>query len=163
MFRTLAVLILMAFMSPFASAGTTVYFFEYRNQSGDVVSFDPWGRFYHAAMQTPDGIIEAHPYFGVHIVKNLSKIHYRLAGALYHIKDVPNLSQKIHNELGKSFELYSHWDNPKTTQCSKLIGQIIGVSPVPVEGNMISLSPDTLYRELKKMGFTDCQSCLNNP
>jgi hypothetical protein len=133
-------------------AGTTVYFFEHRNPNGDVYSFDPGGRFYHAALKYKNQIVQAHPYYGVQLTTNLTQVGH-LAAALYSTKNVLNLSAKIQAQLGKKFSLYSDWNDPKTTQCSKLVGQIIGVSPVIVQGGNLSLSPDLLYAELIKMNF----------
>lgn len=137
-----------------AKAETTVYFFEYRMPNGEVYSFDPGGRFYHAALKFHDQILEAHPFYGARLTSDLGKVGH-LVAILQSKKNVKNFDAKVQAELGKAFNLYSPWDDPHSTQCSKLIGQIIGVSPVIVEGGNISLSPDTLYRELKKRGFKD--------
>jgi len=145
-----------------AKAETTVYFFEYRMPNGQVYSFDPGGRFYHAALKVHDQILEAHPFYGARLTGDLSKVGH-LVAILQSKKNVKNFDAKVQAELGKAFNLYSPWDDPNSTQCSKLIGQIIGVSPVPVEGGNISLSPDTLYRELKKRGFKDIPLPLPQP
>ncbi len=135
-------------------AQTTVYFFEYRMPNGQVYSFDPGGRFYHAALKYQDQILEAHPFYGAHLTSDLNKVGHLVAILQSH-KVVKDFDAKVQAQLGKAFNLYSPWDDPNSTQCSKLIGQIIGVSPVLVEGGNLSLSPDTLYRELKKLGFKD--------
>ena len=136
-----------------AQAQTTVYFFEYRVDE-EVYSFDPGGRFYHAALKYQDQILEAHPYYGAHLVNDLVQVGH-LVAVLHSQKSVKNFDAKVKAQLGKAFDLYSPWKDATTTQCSKLIGQIIGVSPVLVSDGTVSLSPDTLYRELKKRGFKD--------
>ena len=143
-------------------AQTTVYFFEYRMPNGQVYSFDPGGRFYHAALKYKDQVLEAHPFYGAHLTSDLDKVGH-LVAILQSKKSVKNFDEKVQAQLGKAFNLYSPWDDPTSTQCSKLIGQIIGVSPVLVEGGNISLSPDTLYRELKKHGFKDIPLLLPQP
>jgi hypothetical protein len=145
-----------------SKAQTTVYFFEYRMPNGQVYSFDPGGRFYHAALKVQDQILEAHPFYGARLTGDLDKVGH-LVAILHSKKTVKNFEAKVQAQLGKAFNLYSAWDDPNSTQCSKLIGQIIGVSPVPVEGGNISLSPDTLYRELKKRGFKDIPLPLPQP
>lgn len=140
------------FFSVFSNAQTTVYFFEYRLSNGEVYSFDKGGRFYHAALKFEDKILEAHPYYGAHLASDLSSVGH-LAAILYSPGSIENLAAKVQAQLGRKFDLYSHWEDPKTTQCSKLVGQIIGVSPVVVEGGNLSLSPDLLYAELIKRGF----------
>ncbi len=137
-----------------SQAQTTVYFFESR--VGDkVYSFDPGGRFYHSALKYREQILEAHPYYGAHLVSGLQEVNYHLVAILKSQKTVKNFDAKVKAQLGKPFNLYSRWEDPNSTQCSKLIGQIIGVSPVLVSDGTISLSPDTLYRELKKRGFKE--------
>jgi hypothetical protein len=143
-------------------AQTTVYFFEYRMPNGQVYSFDPGGRFYHAALKFHDQILEAHPFYGARLTGDLDKVGH-LVAILHSKKTVKDFDAKVQAQLGKAFNLYSPWDDQNSTQCSKLIGQIIGVSPVPVVGGNISLSPDTLYRELKKRGFKDIPLPLPQP
>ncbi len=143
----------------YTQAETTVYFFEYRMPNGQVYTFDEGGRFYHVAMKYKNQVLEAHPYFGVRLVVDIKKVGH-LVAVLKHHQAVKNLDLKVQAELGKKFDLYSPWNDPTTTQCSKLIGQIIGVSPVIVANGNLSLSPDLLYAELIKHGFRDCQSCL---
>lgn len=145
-----------------ASAITTVYFFEHRNTDGSVDSFDKDGRFYHVALKYKNQILEAHPYYGVHLAKDINKVG-QLAAVLISKTDIPDLDQKVQNQLGKKFNLYSPWGDKNTTQCSKLVGQIIGVSPVLFENGDRTLSPDRLYKQLVKMNFHDCQSCLLHP
>ena len=134
-----------------SQAQTTVYFLEYRNSRGEIQSFDAGGRFYHTALKFHEKVLEAHPYYGAHLVSGLDQVG-RLAAILYSKKSVQNFDAKVQAQLGKPFNLYSPWNDLTSTQCSKLIGQIIGVSPVLVADGSISLSPDTLYRELKKIG-----------
>jgi hypothetical protein len=157
---TILVLALLGSLS--AKAQTTVYFFEYRMPNGQVYSFDPGGRFYHAALKFHDQILEAHPFYGARLTGDLDKVGH-LVAILHSKKTVKDFDAKVQAQLGKAFNLYSPWDDPNSTQCSKLIGQIIGVSPVPVQGGNISLSPDTLYRELKKRGFKDIPLPLPQP
>lgn len=146
-----------------AFASVEVYFFEFRDAKGKIYSFDPNGKYYHAAIKLPDGrILEAHPYFGGRVAKNIKDIHYTLVAALKFKKDIPGLLTRAEDQIGRPFDLYSNWEDPKTTQCSKLVGQIIGVNPVLYDDGRYTLSPDTLYFQLKKQGFKDCQSCLNS-
>jgi len=156
-------ILLLTLLGSFDSkAQTTVYFFEYRRPNGEVYSFDPGGRFYHAALKFHDQILEAHPFYGARLTEDLSKVGH-LVAILQSNKSVKNFDQKVQAQLGKAFNLYSAWEDQNSTQCSKLIGQIIGVSPVPVADGNISLSPDTLYRELKKRGFKDIPLPLPQP
>ncbi|MBC7458472.1 MAG: hypothetical protein H7235_09350 [Bdellovibrionaceae bacterium] len=145
-----------------ANADTTVYFFEHRRPNGQIDSFDLGGRFYHAALKYHDQILEAHPYYGAHLTSDLDQVGH-LVAILHSQKTVKNFDAKVQAQLGKPFNLYSAWDDQNSTQCSKLIGQIIGVSPVPVQDGSLSLSPDTLYRELKKRGFKDIPLPLPQP
>ena len=142
------------FFKAFSYAQTTVYFFEYRLSNGSVYSFDEGGRFYHTALKVDDKVLEAHPFYGARLASDLSSVGH-LAAILYSPDPIENLNAKVQALLGRKFDLYSPWDNPQTTQCSKLVGQIIGVSPVVVQGGNLSLSPDLLYAELIKRGFTD--------
>lgn len=146
-----------------AFASVEVYFFEYRDHKGKIYSFDPNGKYYHAAIRLPDGrLLEAHPYFGGRVAKDIKAIGYKLVAALKFKKEFSGLLERAEDQIGKPFDLYSNWEDPKTTQCSKLVGQIIGVSPVLYDDGRYTLSPDTLYFQLKKQGFKDCQSCLNS-
>ncbi len=159
---TLFKLIFLFFISLPAKADTTVYFFEYRQPDGSIFSFDKEGRFYHTALKYNNQFLEANPYFGVHLEPNITKVGY-LKAVLRSSKNIANLDQKITAQLGKKFDLYSKWDDPNSTQCSKLIGQIIGVKPVLFEDGSLTLSPDRLYNQLVKLGFKDCQTCLLHP
>lgn len=154
----LIVLILTLLGSLDSQAETTVYFFEYRMPNGQIYSFDPGGRFYHSALKFHDQVLEAHPFYGAHLVSvinnDFTKVG-RLVAILQSKKSIKDFEAKVQAQLGKPFNLYSAWDDPNTTQCSKLIGQILGVPPVIVADGALSLSPDTLYRELKKRGFKD--------
>lgn len=140
------------FFSHQVFANTIVYFFQHKLPNGEVYSFDRNGRFYHSALKYKTKILEAHPYYGVRLATDLKKVG-DLAAVLKSEKNILNLDAKIKMQMGKKFNLYSAWDDPLTTQCSKLIGQIIGVSPVIVQDGNLSLSPDLLYAELIKLGF----------
>lgn len=142
-------------------AETVVVFFEYRTSDGQIFSFEEGGKFYHAALKYQDGYIEARPYYGVHFEQDIKKMG-AVAAVLRSPKTIPHLDQRVQKELGKRFELYSDWNDPDTTQCSKLVGQIIGVSPVKLSTGNISLSPDTLFRQLLHLGFKPCMSCLSS-
>jgi hypothetical protein len=154
--------LLISFFSFTIKANTVVYFFEYRMPDGSIYSFDQGGRFYHAALKFQNKILEAHPFYGVHLAEDINKVGH-LVAILKSNKTVKNFEAKVQAEIGKKFNLYSEWTDPSTTQCSKLVGQIIGVSPILFDDNKLTLSPDTLYKQLLKMGFRDCQSCLLHP
>lgn len=155
-------LFLLTFVVSFTlKAEVVVVFFEYKKSNGQIISFDPGGRFYHAALKYADGYIEAHPYYGVHYEKNVKKVGHPVA-VLKSKRVINDLDQRVKNQLDKDFDLYSPWNDEKTTQCSKLVGQILGVTPVKVQGGNISLSPDTLYHQLVKMGYRPCMSCLSS-
>ncbi|HND84602.1 MAG TPA: hypothetical protein PLU50_02290, partial [Pseudobdellovibrionaceae bacterium] len=66
-----------------------------------------------------------------------------------------------------TFELYSGWTNPRTTNCSNFIAKILGVEPIQHGGDMeTGFSPEELYDSLqahhgfKPFSLKSCQKVL---
>lgn len=129
-----------------------VYFFEYKNAQGQRITFDENGRFYHAALFFKNKVYEAHPYWGVREVSKVSAIGIPVA-ELWGLEPALGLAEKIDSQLGKPFNLYSLWEDTTTTQCSKFVAQIVGLSPPLRSDGTRTFSPDGLYEALIKKGY----------
>jgi len=167
-------------MSSASFAQVRVAFFEMKDPTGVRVELEPGGQFFHVALQLKDGSwIHTHPYYGVQVVEDLRKIgepKSMLASALWREID----REKIFHELGKPFDFKFRWFDPETTYCSKLVGQLLGLSPLPSSfsgaiwksldldaTNPVGLSPDDLFYLLLSNGFKierprSCESQLSS-
>ncbi|MDG0817685.1 hypothetical protein [Bdellovibrio svalbardensis] len=136
-----------------------VAFFEHRTKDGQLQPIEAGGQLYHVAVQYNDKWLNAHPYYGVQEVDDVRKI-----GDLYSIieidQDVP--LEKYKAEFGKHFSISDYWENPKSTYCSKLVAQILDLSPTFMKnGNGWGISPDEVYKILSSKPHREVRSCTN--
>lgn len=143
-----------------AQAEIRLAFFVYRDARGEVIQFEPGGRFGHVAVAVPGGWLHSYPYKGVSIEPSLETIgkEYELVTR----EDLPDLeAAEIEKVLGLPYDSNFVWDDPSSTYCSKLVGKLLGLDPEPMdfttpywEGREplpqgeLGLSPDDLYQRL---------------
>jgi hypothetical protein len=145
----------------FSFASVQVAFLEIRDAKGNLVQLEPGGRFAHVAISYQGQWLEAHPYFGVHLVsfETLKKM-----GTIALILDLPNTLEldpsQVEPLLGKAFDREYSWSDEKY-YCSELVGKILKLKPEPMifdpslwppeyqnyNGEM-GLSPDEIFRML---------------
>jgi hypothetical protein len=149
--------ILALIFSSIGFAKVQVAFFEYRTKDGQIYPIEIGGRLYHVAIQYKDKWLNAHPFYGVQLVDDVHQI-----GQLYSIieidREIPN--GKFNAELGKKFSLDDPWKNSKTSYCSKLVAQILDISPTKMKSRKgWGISPDDLYGILKADPHNEARSC----
>lgn len=159
-----------AFLSTSVYANVEVAFFEYRTSSGQVISVEPGGQFYHVAVRYQNsryrnsryqnGWLHAHPFYGVVLEPDIHKV-----GQLVSVLSLDqNLSdhqlEQIEKEIGKKFSMSDDWSDSTSTYCSKLVANILNIKPTLMKnGQGWGISPDDLYHELKAQHFSEKKSC----
>jgi hypothetical protein len=154
----------------FSSAEIEIVFFQHRDTNGNILSPETNGRFYHSAIKTDKGWLQAAPYSGVIIEKNLNKMTSKIAVIIKNDK-LPVLTVKDYGPyLEIPFDFEYRWENPNQTYCSKLIANLLNIQPLPIKNSKvfsqtnkitindtIGLSPDDLYNILTTSGGFDIQ------
>lgn len=172
-------LLLILFFCSWSHADVSVIFFQIQDGQDRVVQLEEGGDFFHVALQLEDGTwIHSHPKRGVEIITNpvlLSKNFVILTHP-----DWPSIRRdSVKKFLGLPFDFTYDWVDQKSTYCSKLVGELLDIKPLPMSfrsehwkysrtqvSNGMGLSPDDLYSILKNSGFLEitisgtCQSLL---
>ncbi|MGZ5278793.1 MAG: hypothetical protein ACXWC9_02550 [Pseudobdellovibrionaceae bacterium] len=147
---------------PFLSlASVQVAFLETRDAKGNLVALEPGGRFSHVAVSYQGQWLEAHPYFGVHLV-SFEKLENMGTVAL--ILNLPKMAALdpavVQPLLGKAFDHKYSWDGEKF-YCSELVGKLLNLKPEPMifdpalwppeyekSNGELGLSPDDIFSKL---------------
>lgn len=157
--KHLIIFILTLGLSSIGYCSVKVAFFVHRTKNGQIQPIETGGTFYHVAIQYSNQWLHAHPFYGVQVVDNVNDI-----GQLYSIIEVDrDISiTRFKAEFGKSFSITDSWENKKSTYCSKLIAQILEISPTLMKnGNGWGISPDDIYIDLKNQKLQENIICKN--
>lgn len=148
-------------------ATTRIAFLELYNSKGELIQYEPNGRFGHTAIQFDeigDHWLNAYPSEGVAII---SLQHLQNHGKIADIIEIPDQVhlQWVQPHLGKPFDFQYSW-NDEAFYCTELIGKLLGVPTHPMHFNhkvwpknywqlegTAGLSPDQLWiwaRQRKK-------------
>jgi hypothetical protein len=143
------------------------------HQNGRPIQLEPGGRFFHVAIRYKGQWLQAHPHGGVSLVDDIR--HYGDRFVMLSNPSVPEPADDyVRRWLGKPFDFTYNWFNEKANYCTRLAAEALGVPPQPMsfaadvwkrhfvrpEGEP-GLSPDKLYAELLKRGFTpSCEDLL---
>lgn len=145
-----------------------VAFFTFRKPDGTVLELEPRGKFAHVAIRVGSQWMHAHPYRGVDFVDRLSQIGHEWT-VLANDNVQPLSLMNVARFTKLKYDSRFRWEAEDSTYCSKLVGQILKIDPLPAafevqawdhlrteqrEGSL-GLSPDDLFTILKKRGFKD--------
>ena len=150
-----------------AQATVEVAFFEVRMYDGRVLQLEENGLYAHVAIRTPLGWMHSRPGHGVEVAQSLKDIGN--AKEVLVSRWTPDIEANIALSLiGVPYDNEFNWDDRHSTYCSKLVAQLLGVPPNPMqftgpyweklktphpsEGKP-GISPDELYRELINLGY----------
>jgi hypothetical protein len=176
MWRHLFSLILVAFALNAGAA--TVAFLELRDENGNTIQLEPGGRFGHVAIWLDGMWLHAHPERGVDLVFDIEEYGYDIEILVNNSWASPTWHQ-AYPWLGKPFDMQYRWNCLDATYCSRLVAELLGVPPRPMEFKSeiwarhthravgeLGLSPDELYKDLLLRGFRprkDCTLLLTAP
>lgn len=147
-----------------ASARTRIAFLELYDHRGELVQYEPGGRFAHTAIQFDDigeKWLNSYPREGVAIITWEELQHRGVVADIVEIPAVIDLAQ-VTPYLGLPFDYWYSW-NDDAFYCTELIGKLLNLPTHPMTFNKkvwpksywhlegtSGLSPDTLWRWAKK-------------
>ncbi|MES2854501.1 MAG: hypothetical protein V4692_01505 [Bdellovibrionota bacterium] len=149
-----------------AEALVEVAFFEVKLRDGSVLQLEKDGRFAHVAIKIENGWLHSHPRKGVEFNSTLEEIGD--AKEILSNESIADFSfTEIEHLVGLPYDYAFDWNDPLSSYCSKLVALLLGINPTPMkfEGpywekfkkhkaeGLPGVSPDGLYRELKKLGY----------
>ncbi|MBO9665605.1 MAG: hypothetical protein J7501_02180 [Bdellovibrio sp.] len=152
--------------APFgANASVKVAFFEARDANGKIVTMEKGGRFIHVAISVGNKWMHAHPYWGVQLVDSLKKIGD--PAVILTDESVADLNEsQVQKYLRQKYDSSFSWEDHDKTYCSKLIANILQISPSPMQftgtvwqfqnrarAQGVGVSPDDVFNELKSRGY----------
>ena len=142
----------------------------FQDASGKIVPLEAGGHYGHVALrvQMPDGKLQwlhAHPYYGVVLQQDIS--HKNEVIDIFSAGTEEIQYEHIRDYVGLKYDPQFRWEDPLTTYCSKLVGQILNMKPKPMhfdapfwkdqkdhlQSGALGISPDDIYRELLNRGF----------
>lgn len=158
---------LITWMVALPARGATVALLEiYEN--GRLVQFEPDGQFGHCAIQVKHGWLHAHPRVGVQVTDDLSSF-----GVNPEVWTNPAFADPTPEQIARYLKMHFNYDlkwthdDDKTTYCSRLVGELLGLKPkaayfmgpafelshvVPSFGE-VGLSPDDVQEAIESLGF----------
>ncbi|RYZ93064.1 MAG: hypothetical protein EOP06_02275 [Proteobacteria bacterium] len=130
------------------------------------MQLEPGGEFAHVAIRIGTRWLHAAPYAGVEFVSELAKIGSDFTiltnGRAQEIK-----LEEAGKYLGLRYDSSFDWSDTRSSYCSKLIANLLGIEPTPAhfaashwrgvgllrtEG-AVGISPDEIFQILRKDGF----------
>src|SRR5690349_15065403 len=123
--------VLFLILLPFRALAAEVAFLEER-LGGHLVQLEPNGRFFHVAIRYGDKWFHAHPHGGVTLIDDLDRYGDQIVVLRNDSVPGPTPAQ-VRRWLGKGFDTDFSWNNPYGTYCSRLVAEILGVPPQPME------------------------------
>lgn len=158
------------------ASAAEVAFIESYDLNGKRIQLEPNGQFMHVAIRVGDYWLHAHPASGVELIPTLERYGHRIIRLIN--EDVPEPSPELFfHWLGKGFDHAFTWEDPERTYCSRLVANMLGIAPLPMQFaaerwqvvqqkriGSLGLSPDDLYSILLDKGYTedkaDCASFM---
>jgi hypothetical protein len=171
MIKILNFILLISLWVSTSQARVSVAFFELRDQAGKLIQLEPGGRFGHVAIEVDGGWLHADIYRGSEWVSSWKKMGWIDTDKNHVVVLSDDGLEDIHfvriqSLVGLPYDPGFRWDDLSSTYCSKLIAQILDVPPSPMDFSaeywkdkrdlpvgQPGVSPDGLYRELKRRGF----------
>lgn len=158
--------LIFAFLSLVAQAQIKIAFLVQYDHTGEIVQYEPGGRYVHTAVQFPEiapNWLNAYPREGVAIIdwETLKK-----RGTVTDVIETPHTMTlaQIQPYWGKPFDYKYDWNND-AIYCTELIGKVLGIEPTPMKLNkkfwppsywhiegLPGISPDGLYQWALKHG-----------
>lgn len=156
----------------FSTSAIEVAFLEVHDFNGRPLELEPGARFAHVLVRYKNKWLHSHPGLpGVALSDDPSEF-----GRVKSILIDPTLPEPddktVEFWLGKPFDHTFSWTNRNATYCTRLVAQILGVSPQPMrfEGAAwkrfpgpqpggVGLSPDDLHAELLARDFRESDDC----
>lgn len=154
---------------PLASqAQIKIAFLEQYNAQGELIQYEPNGRFVHTAVQFPEIAplwLNAYPREGVALI---SWETLQTRGVIAEVLETPHTLTRAQIEpyWDKPFDYKYSW-NDEALYCTELIGKLLGIEPTPMKFNkkfwppsywplegQPGLSPDGLYQWALKNSAT---------
>src|SRR6266404_5567871 len=127
------------------SHAAEVAFLEIHDRNGRPVQLEPGGRFMHVAIRIGDKWLHAHSRAGVELFDDLDEVGNR--ALILRNRSVPEPTWIDYQHwLGKSFDFRYSWTRPDATYCSRLVADLLGVAPLPMEF-AAEIWKDHVYRE----------------
>lgn len=143
-----------------AFAKTRIVFLELYNSKGELVQYEPGGRFAHTAIQFDeigDKWLNSYPGEGVAVVSWEDLQHRGVVGDIVEIPMEVRWSQ-VKPYLGRPFDFWYSWTDD-ALYCTELIAKLLDIPPQPMRFNKKvwpknywplegtpGLSPDQLWR-----------------
>lgn len=142
-----------------------VAFFKGYDEQGKEVRLTDDGEYFHTSIQIEGVWYEVETKEGVRRMASVTEHPYlKLRRVLE--KNIGLSYKDIAPYMGLPFDTKYYWDDPESSYCTKLIANLLNVSPRPMsfEGEnwenalhapkgTLGLSPDELYKELLSLGF----------
>ena len=148
--------------------GATIMFLEVYER-GQLIQFEPNGRFGHCAIRAGRYWLHAHPRVDVQLTDDLSSFGENPEVWVNpHLPDPTTEQVQYYLELRFNHDLKWTHDDDGTTYCSRLVGELIGLKPEPAyfmgpafrhsrvvpSFGEVGLSPDDLRAAMQRLGFT---------
>jgi hypothetical protein len=144
------------FISVASWADVRVAFFQNRFRDGSYFAFEPGGRFFHTAVETPEGWLHVDGFKGVTISPHLPRVGNQVV--VLNLNRPPLQRFEYEKYLGLKMDHDFTWDDPIRTghvYCSQLIALVLKVQPRPLlqpnpkSKYQVGVSPDYLYQVLR--------------
>ncbi|WP_413944604.1 hypothetical protein [Bdellovibrio sp. HCB-162] len=148
-----------------AFAKSRIAFLELYDRNGELVQYEPGGRFSHTAIQFDeigDKWLNAYPGEGVAIVSWEDLQHRGVVADIVEIPMDVHLSQ-VKPYMGRPFDFWYSWSDD-AFYCTELIGKLLGVPTHPMKFNKQvwpksywklegtpGLSPDQLWKWAREL------------
>ncbi len=150
-----------------SEARIEVAFLEAWTRSGKKVELEKGDRFAHVAIRYEGLWLHSAPANGTEIVAEFHVFYQTMITEILSDEEAADLTEEQVNALlGHPYDFKFRWSDDYGTYCSKLIGKLLSVTPVPMkfDGSYFEgiknlprgepgLSPDGLHRELLRRGF----------
>lgn len=162
-----------------ANADVQVAFFEHPQVTASPSELEPNGRYHHVAISVGRQWLHAHPWRGVELVDQIGQIGQ--LSKLIHLHGQPAVQpEEVRHLIGRPYNLLAPWHSDESYNCSKLVGQLLGITPRPMTFSgaawrgirnlprgELGLSPDDIHRWLTRWprwGPTQhaCRSLFNS-
>lgn len=134
--KAVFVFLLLLFTGSFTFAKTRIAFLESYNSKGELVQYEPGGRFTHSAIQFDEignKWLNAYPDEGVAII-SWKELQER--GTVAEIIEIPQkiTLKQVAPYMGLPFDFWYSWSD-EAIYCSELIGKLLNIPTHPMKFN----------------------------
>jgi hypothetical protein len=142
-----------------AFAGTRVAFLEVYDKKGQLIQYEPGGRFGHSAIEVGGQWLQSYPGEGVQLISFEELQHRGKVTAIVEVDREVKIDD-VQGYLNRPFDFWYSWSDD-ALYCSELVAKILKIPPQqmrlnhqvwpkhywPLEGQP-GISPDKLYQIL---------------